>query len=213
VTSIEVRGARENNLKDVSLDIPEGRITVFTGVSGSGKSSLVFGTIAAESQRLLNETHTAFVQNFLPSIPQPDVDALRNLSAAIVVGRSGWAATAARPSGPPRTCRRCCGCCSAGSGSRRCPTRRSCPSPRRGHVPALRGRRPDRRHRRRRAARLGQEPERGPIKLADYAVGKWYWEIFASSGFFDLDKKLRDYSPRSSSSSCAARPPRSRPRP
>jgi excinuclease UvrABC ATPase subunit len=53
----------------------------------------------------------------------------------------------------------------------------------------------------------------GPIKLADYAVGKWYWEIFASSGFFDLDKKLRDYSPRSSSSSCAARPPRSRPRP
>lgn len=84
---IEVRGARENNLRDVSVDIPKKKITVFTGVSGSGKSSLVFGTIAAESQRLLNETHTAFIQNFLPSIPQPDVDALENLSAAIVVGQ------------------------------------------------------------------------------------------------------------------------------
>src|SRR6187549_200398 len=85
--SIKIRGARENNLKDVSIDIPKKKITVFTGVSGSGKSSLVFGTIAAESQRLLNETHTAFIQNFLPSIPQPDVDTLRNLSTAIVVGQ------------------------------------------------------------------------------------------------------------------------------
>src|SRR5262245_42879378 len=82
---IEVRGARENNLADISLDIPKRRLTVFTGVSGSGKSSLVFGTIAAESRRLINETYTAFIQSFMPSLGRPDVDALRNLSAAIIV--------------------------------------------------------------------------------------------------------------------------------
>jgi excinuclease UvrABC ATPase subunit len=82
---IQVRGARENNLADVSVDIPKRRLTVFTGVSGSGKSSLVFGTIAAESRRLINETYTAFLQSFMPSQSRPDVDALRNLSAAIIV--------------------------------------------------------------------------------------------------------------------------------
>jgi excinuclease UvrABC ATPase subunit len=83
--SIQVRGARENNLKNISLDIPRRQITVFTGVSGSGKSSLVFDTIAAESQRLLNETFSTFVQTFLPRYGQPDVDALANLSTAIIV--------------------------------------------------------------------------------------------------------------------------------
>src|SRR5687768_109428 len=83
--SIEVRGARENNLRDVSLDIPKRRLTVFTGVSGSGKSSLVFETIAAESRRLINETYTAFVQGFMGTQPRPDVDSLEGLTAAIVV--------------------------------------------------------------------------------------------------------------------------------
>jgi excinuclease UvrABC ATPase subunit len=83
--SIIIRGARENSLKDVDLDIPKGRITVFTGVSGSGKSSIVFDTIAAESQRLLNETMPAFVQDFLLHYGQPDADSLEKLSAAIVV--------------------------------------------------------------------------------------------------------------------------------
>jgi len=82
---IEIRGARENNLKDVSLDIPKQKITVFTGVSGSGKSSLVFDTIAAEAQRQLNETFTAFVQGFLPSYGQPNVDHIENLNAPIII--------------------------------------------------------------------------------------------------------------------------------
>ncbi len=82
---IRVQGARENNLKDVSVEIPKRRLTVFTGVSGSGKSSLVFGTIAAESQRLINETYSAFVQGFMPSQSRPDVDLLDGLTTAILV--------------------------------------------------------------------------------------------------------------------------------
>jgi excinuclease UvrABC ATPase subunit len=82
---IRVHGARENNLKDVSLEIPKRRLTVFTGVSGSGKSSLVFDTIAAESQRLINETYSAFVQGFMPTLDRPEVDVLDGLTTAIVV--------------------------------------------------------------------------------------------------------------------------------
>jgi excinuclease UvrABC ATPase subunit len=82
---IRVRGARENNLKDVSVELPKRRLTVFTGVSGSGKSSLVFDTIAAESQRMINETYSAFVQGFLPSLARPDVDVLDGLTTAIIV--------------------------------------------------------------------------------------------------------------------------------
>ncbi|MEI7035103.1 excinuclease ABC subunit UvrA [Streptomyces pratensis] len=82
---IRVHGARENNLKDVSIDLPKRRLTVFTGVSGSGKSSLVFSTIAAESQRLINETYSAFVQGFMPTQARPDVDVLDGLTTAIIV--------------------------------------------------------------------------------------------------------------------------------
>ncbi|MET8503525.1 excinuclease ABC subunit UvrA [Streptomyces sp. NPDC004787] len=93
---IRVHGARENNLKDVSIEIPKRRLTVFTGVSGSGKSSLVFDTIAAESQRLINETYSAFVQGFMPSLARPDVDVLDGLTTAITVDQQ-------RMGGDPRS--------------------------------------------------------------------------------------------------------------
>src|ERR687897_1492059 len=82
---IRVLGARVNNLKDVSVEIPKRRLTVFTGVSGSGKSSLVFGTIAAESQRMINATYSAFVQGFMPTLARPEVDVLDGLTNAILV--------------------------------------------------------------------------------------------------------------------------------
>ena len=91
---IRVHGARVNNLKDVDVDIPKRRLTAFTGVSGSGKSSLVFGTIAAESQRLINETYSAFVQGFMPTLSRPDVDVLEGLTTAIIVDQERMGANA-----------------------------------------------------------------------------------------------------------------------
>ncbi len=91
---IRVHGARVNNLRDVSVEIPKRRLTVFTGVSGSGKSSLVFGTIAAESQRMINETYSAFVQGFLPTLARPDVDVLEGLTTAIIIDQERMGANA-----------------------------------------------------------------------------------------------------------------------
>ena len=91
---IRVYGARVNNLKDISIDIPKRRLTVFTGVSGSGKTSLVFDTIAAESQRLINETYSAFVQGFMPTLARPEVDVLEGLTTAIIVGQERLGADA-----------------------------------------------------------------------------------------------------------------------
>ncbi len=91
---IRVHGARENNLKDISVEIPKRRLTVFTGVSGSGKSSLVFDTIAADSQRLINETYSAFVQGFMPTLQRPEVDVLEGLTTAIIVDQERMGADA-----------------------------------------------------------------------------------------------------------------------
>jgi excinuclease UvrABC ATPase subunit len=165
-------------------------------VSGSGKSSLVFGTIAAESQRLLNETHTAFVQNFLPSIPQPDVDALRNLSAAIVVGQERMGGNSRSTVGTATDIQTMLRLLFGRIGEPAVshPAQLSFTSPE-GMCPRCEG-----------AGRSDdidldelvdwdKSLNQGPIKLADYAPGKWFWQIFADSGYFDLDKPLRDYSP------------------
>ncbi len=191
---IEVRGARENNLKDISLDIPKRQLTVFTGVSGSGKSSLVFATIAAESQRLINETYTAFIQSFMPSQARPDVDSLRNLSAAIVVDQERMGANSRSTVGTATD---------AYSMLRLVYSRLA--QPYIGHSSYFSFNDP-----------LGMCPDcegigrvstidvdglvdrslslnEGAITVPNFAVGSWYWKIFVESGYFDNDKKLGDY--------------------
>lgn len=193
--SIAIRGARENNLKNVSVDIPKRRITVFTGVSGSGKSSLVFGTIAAESQRLINETYPAFVQQFMPHYGQPDADLLENISAAIIVdqqrlggnSRSTVATVTdtaqmlrvlfsrlAEPRLPspgfysyndPR------GMCAECEGI--------------GQVAAMD------------MSAVVDESKSlngGAILPKGFEVDSWWWATYARSGFFDLDMPIADYS-------------------
>ena len=125
---IRVHGARENNLKDINIEIPKRRLTVFTGVSGSGKSSLVFDTIAAESQRLINETYSAFVQGFMPTLARPDVDVLDGLTTAIIVGQERMGPTPAPRSAPLPTPTRCCASCSVGWGNRTLARLRRSPS-------------------------------------------------------------------------------------
>ncbi len=159
---IRVRGARENNLKNISVDLPKRRLTVFTGVSGSGKSSLVFGTIAAESQRLINETYSAFVQGFMPSLARPDVDVLEGLTTAIIVDQERMGANSRSTVGTATD---------ANAMLRIVFSRLGVPSrgprvplqlqPAGRRVPALRGHGPGQRHRPRRALRSRQVARRG----------------------------------------------------
>jgi excinuclease ABC A subunit len=193
---IQVRGARENNLRNVDLDVPKHRLTVFTGVSGSGKSSLVFGTIAAESQRLINETYTAFLQSFMPSIGRPDVDSLENLSAAIDVDQERMGANARSTVGTATDAHTMLriifsrigvphvgtsGAFSFNLPEGMCP---ACEGLGRGSaidVSALVDR--------------DLSLNEGAISAPNFQVGAWYWQTMAHSGFFDPDMKLRDYSP------------------
>jgi excinuclease UvrABC ATPase subunit len=193
--SIVIRGARENNLKNVSLDIPKRQITVFTGVSGSGKSSLVFGTIAAESQRLINETYPAFVQQFMPRYGQPDADQLENISAAIIVDQQRLGgnsrSTVATVTDAAQMLRVLF--------SRLAEPRLGPPSLYSYNDP--RGMCPD-------CEGIGQVAamdmtavvdeskslNEGALLPKDYARDTWYWEIYANSGLFDLDKPIKDYS-------------------
>jgi excinuclease UvrABC ATPase subunit len=193
--SIEVRGARENNLRGVSVDIPKRKLTVFTGVSGSGKSSLVFGTVAAESRRLIDETYSAFLQGFMPSRPRPDVDTLSNLSAAIVVDQEPMGANARSTVGTATdayTMLRVIwsrlgqphiggsnlfsfndpqGMCANCEGL--------------GRVSAI-----DTEALVDRSKSLNE----GAITFPNFGVGSWYWKVYADSGLFDVDKPLAEYS-------------------
>src|SRR5687767_9151453 len=192
--AIRVRGARENNLKDVSLDIPKRRLTVFTGVSGSGKSSLVFGTIAAESQRLINETYSAFLQTFMGSMARPDVDSLRNLSAAIIVDQERMGANARSTVGTATDANAMLrivfsrlGEPSAGPSfhysfnlpAGACPRCEGM-----GSVTDID------------LAQLYDESKslaEGAITIPGYTADGWMVRIFTESGFLDPDKPIRDY--------------------
>jgi excinuclease UvrABC ATPase subunit len=191
---ITLTGARENNLKNISLRIPKRQITVFTGVSGSGKSSIVFDTIAAEAQRQLNETFTAFVRNFLPSYGQPEVDAIENLSAAIVVDQKRIGGNSRSTVGTitdiysllrllySRVGKPFVGYSNAFSFN---DPQGMCPECE-GIGKAIK-------------LDLDKFLDRsrslagGALLHPDFAVGKWYYNVYAVSGLFDLDKKLADY--------------------
>lgn len=192
---IKIEGARENNLKNVSLRIPKKQITIFTGVSGSGKSSIVFETIAQEAGRQLNETFSKFIQGFLPKHGHPDVDAIENLSLAIIVDQKRIGGNSRSTLGtitdinplvrllfsrlgqpyvgpsfyfsfndPNGMCKTCEGL---------------------GKIVTL-------------DLDKALDPEKslneGAILLPGYKPGNWQWKVYASSGFFDCDKKLKDYS-------------------
>jgi excinuclease UvrABC ATPase subunit len=191
---IQVRGARENNLADISLDIPKRRLTVFTGVSGSGKSSLVFGTIAAESRRLINETYSAFVQGFMPTLARPEVDLLEGLTTAIIVDQERMGAnsrstvgTATDANAMLRIVFSRLGEPSAGPSfhySFNLPT---------GACPRCEG--------------MGSVTDidltqlyddskslaEGAITIPGYTADGWMVRIYTESGFLDPDKPIRDY--------------------
>ncbi len=193
---IQVRGARENNLTGIDLDIPKRRLTVFTGVSGSGKSSLVFGTIAAESQRLINETYSAFLQSFMPSLSRPDVDLLENLSAAIVVDQERMGANSRSTVGTATDAYALLRIAFSRLGEPHVGTSGAfsfnLPE---GMCPACEG--------------LGRVSDldvhalldfdrslnEGAVLVPGWAPDSWYVQIYAASGFFDADTKIRDYSP------------------
>ncbi|WP_017580290.1 ATP-binding cassette domain-containing protein [Nocardiopsis valliformis] len=192
--TIQVRGARENNLDNVSVDIPKRRLSVFTGLSGSGKSSLVFGTIAAESQRLINETYTAFLQSFMPSVGRPDVDSLRNLSAAIIVDQERMGANSRSTVGTATDAHAMLRIVYSRVGTPRLePSSVFSFNNSEGMCPECEG--------------LGRTNQvdldelydrelslnEGAITVPGFAVDNWYWQIFANSGLLDADKKLRDY--------------------
>ncbi|TWP54314.1 excinuclease ABC subunit UvrA [Lentzea tibetensis] len=194
---IEVRGARENNLADVSLDIPKRRLSVFTGVSGSGKSSLVFGTIAAESQRMINETYTAFLQSFMPNIGRPDVDGLRNLSAAIVVDQERMGANSRSTVGTATDAHAMLRIIFSRVGTPHVGTSGAfsfnLPE---GMCPACEG--------------IGKMSDvdvtelvdfekslnEDAIRVPNFTKDGWYWQSLAFSGFVDPDKKIKDYTPQ-----------------
>ncbi|MDX2249465.1 MAG: excinuclease ABC subunit UvrA [Bacteroidia bacterium] len=191
---IRIKGARENNLKNVSLQIPKHQITVFTGVSGSGKSSIVFDTIATEAQRQLTETYTAFLRGFMPRYSKPEADAIENLSVAIVIDQK-------RMGGNSRST---LGTITDISASLRILFSRW-GQPYIGQASAFSFNDPEGMCTdcdgigRKMVANVNlmfdktKSLNEGAILLPNFKVGSIDWKIFTSAGFFDLDKKLQDY--------------------
>ncbi|WP_410624588.1 ATP-binding cassette domain-containing protein [Amycolatopsis sp. cmx-8-4] len=194
---IEVRGARENNLTGIDLDIPKRRLTVFTGVSGSGKSSLVFGTIAAESQRMINETYSAFLQSFMPNLSRPDVDLLENLSAAIVVDQERMGANSRSTVGTATDAHTMLRIAFSRLGEPHVGTSGAfsfnLPE---GMCPACEG-----------LGRVSDLDVRalldfdkslndGAIQVPGFTPDTWYVQTYLASGFYDPDAKIRDYTPQ-----------------
>lgn len=191
---IEIRGARENNLKDVSLRIPKRQITIFTGVSGSGKSSIVFDTIAAEARRQLNETFSTFVRNFLPRYAQPDADAIENLSMAIVVDQKRLGGGSHSTVGTITDIYSVLRLLFSRVGQ-----------PYVGNAlyfsfNAIQGMCPECNGIGRKIGvdldvflDTSKSLSEGAILFPEYAPGSWGWSILTQSGLFDNDKKLADY--------------------
>ncbi len=220
---LRVQGARVNNLRDVSVEIPKRRLTVFTGVSGSGKSSLVFGTIAAESQRLINETYSAFVQGFLPTTARPDVDLLDGLTTAILVDQRRLGsdprstvgtvtdATALlrilfsrlgtpQIGGPQAFSFNVPSISGAGAvtvekGGRTVKERRSF-SLVGGMCPRCEGRGAVNDVDRTQLYDAGKTLNEGAITVPGYTVDGWFGRIFSGSGFFDPDTPIQDFTAR-----------------
>ena len=218
---IRVQGARVNNLRDVSIEIPKRRLTVFTGVSGSGKSSLVFGTIAAESQRLINETYSAFVQGFMPTLARPEVDLLDGLTTAIIVDQERMGANVrstvgtvtdanallrilfsrlGQPQiGPPNAYSfnvpsvRASGAITVERGPGKTKTEKATFNRLGGMCPRCEG--------------MGSVSDldltalynanlslnEGALTVPGYSMEGWYGRIFRGCGYFDPDKPIRDY--------------------
>ncbi|MDK8180275.1 excinuclease ABC subunit UvrA [Paenibacillus sp. UMB4589-SE434] len=192
---IVISAARENNLKNVSLRIPKRKITIFTGVSGSGKSSIVFDTIAAESTRLLNENFSMFVRNFLPRYPQPDADAIENLSMAVIVdqkrlggGSHSTMGTITDISPILRLLFSRIGQPYVGH------TNMFSFNDPQGMCPECNGIGRKLAVDMNKAVDMSKSLNEGAIMLPDYAVGGWDWNMIVQSGDYDLDKKLSDYS-------------------
>ena len=193
---IVIRGLRQNNLKNVSLDIPKGKIVVFTGVSGSGKSSIVFDTIAAESQRQMNETYTAFMRGRLPKYEKPKVERIDNLSASVIVDQSRLGGNARSTVGTISDMYAALRLLYARIGTPHVGTASyfSFNDPN-GMCKTCSG--------------IGKildldierviDPEKswneGMLELPAFGVGNYYWKQYTGSGLFDLDKKYRDYTP------------------
>ncbi|TBT84673.1 excinuclease ABC subunit UvrA [Propioniciclava sinopodophylli] len=220
---IRVRGARVNNLRDVDLDIPKRRLTVFTGVSGSGKSSLVFDTIAAESQRLINETYPAFVQGFMPTLDRPDVDHLDGLTTAIVVGQERLTPNIRSTVGTVTDANALLRILF----SKLATPHIGSPQAFSFNVPSVTGGGAVKVDKGVGAAKVVKEFKvvggmcprcegtgaisdvdvdelydaskslsQGPFKIPGYSMDGWYGRIFAGSGFFDVDKPIADYTKR-----------------